>query len=314
MAMIYILIIIIPLLSINSSSVKEQKKMENNVTNQGDCKPSNDNLTMLPGILNLEPVTVTEGDIYSHTFESLQNWEKRKTAQRVLFENAEFSPDNVSIKNNILIIKAGYLKEKSGKCIDEFGGQVKFTKRNFGPADKYTYSAIMKPTNEPGVVSAFFMHLIDENTNNPGFCKNNNEIDIEVVKYGPEADPSLRGKIFAYFTSWTRALNPWGYKGEPCAADPAAWDQRQRESHGIQLDERFNKEFHKYSFTWKKDEILFYIDNKFMARHTKVIPQKECPLKINVWANQNWVGYSKNKSFNATTEIKQVSISSNEIK
>ena len=313
MKIIYIVLFVLPLFSING--IKQvHTNVKSKTPKQEICKPSNDGLITLPGILNLDPVTESEGDIYSHSFESLKNWEKRKTKPRVLFENAEFSPDNVTIKNNILNITVGYLKEKSTNCIDEFGGQVQFTKSIFSPGDEYTYSAIMKPTDKPGVVSAFFLHLIDKNTNNPGYCKNNNEIDIEVVKYGHEADPSLRGKIFAYFTSWTRALNPWGYKGDPCAADPATWDQRQRESHGIQLDERFTKEFHKYSFTWKKNEILFYIDDKFMARHTKIIPQKKCPLKINVWANQNWLGYSKNDSFTAVTQVKMVSISSKEIK
>ena len=90
MKIIYIIVIIIPLLSINNSSVKEQEKMGQIEVHQGDCKPSNDNLTILPGILNLEPVTESEGEIYSDSFGSLKNWEKRKTARPSFPANLRF--------------------------------------------------------------------------------------------------------------------------------------------------------------------------------------------------------------------------------
>lgn len=279
-----------------------------------ECNPSNDLTVMLPGIFNHKPVTECKGDILSESFSNLLNWEKRKSKARELFENASFSPNDVTIGKGVLTLRAAFNKIETTGCIDETGSQVTYTGKMFSPKDGYTYSIIMRPTDKDGIVSAFFVHRIDENTNNASYCKNNNEIDIEVVKYGPNADPSLRGKLFAYFTSWTRALNPWGYNGNPCAADPGAWDQRQRESHGIQLDERYTKEFHKYSFTWKENEIDFYIDDVFIVKHTKVIPQKECPLKINTWAGYNWLGYSTEKSFYGITSVKQVSVSSQSLK
>ena len=279
-----------------------------------DCKPTNDQSITLPGIFNHTPVTESSGDILLKSFENLKGWEKRKTDARELFENASFSPSSVNINNKILNLAAGFDKVTKEGCVVERGAQVTYAGRKFGPKDGFTYSAVMKPTNKAGVVSAFFVHLIDDNTNNPSFCNNNNEIDIEVVRYGSEAAPSLRGKLFAYFTSWQRALSPWGYKGNSCAADPAAWDQRRRESHGIQLHDRFTKEYHKYSFTWKENEIKFYIDDVFIVKHTKVIPQKESPLKLNAWAAQGWLGYSKNKPFNAVTKVKLISVSSKGIK
>ena len=279
-------------------------------TRTQNCKPTNDQSITLPGIFNHKPVTECSGDILLKSFENLKGWKKRKTKARELFENASFSKSNVNINNNILNLSAGFSKVTKAGCIDEKGSQVSYAGRKFSPKDEFTYSVIMKPTNKAGVVSAFFVHLIDDNTNNPLFCNNNNEIDIEVVRYGPEAHPSLRGKLFAYFTSWKRALSPWGYKGDPCSADPASWDQRKRESHGILLNDRFTREYHKYSFTWKKNEIKFYIDDTFIVKHTKVIPQKECPLKLNTWAVQGWLGYSKNKPFNAVTMVKLISVSS----
>lgn len=279
-------------------------------TRTQNCKPTNDQSITLPGIFNHKPVTECSGDILLKSFENLKNWEKRKTETRELFENASFPQSNVNINNNILYLTAGFNKVTKEGCIDEKGAQVTYVGSKFSPKDEFTYSVIMKPTNKAGVVSAFFVHLIDDNTNNPSFCNNNNEIDIEVVRYGPEAHPSLRGKLFAYFTSWKRALSPWGYKSNPCSADPAAWDQRKRESHGILLHNRFTKEYHKYSFIWKKNEINFYIDDTFIVKHTKVIPQKESPLKLNAWAVQSWLGYSKNIPFNAVTEVKLISVSS----
>lgn len=311
-------LIIIPLLAFlfflfNHSNENPKTKILNK-NQKAECKPSNDQTIMLPGVFSHNPIAECNGDILSESFSNLNTWQKRKTKARKLFENASFSPNDVNLKKGILILKADYNKIEPTGCIDESGSQIEYTGKMFSPKDGYTYSIIMKPTDKAGIVSAFFVHRVDENTNDSSYCQNNNEIDIEVVKYGPNADPSLKGKLFAYFTSWTRALNPWGYKGNPCAADPAAWNQRQRESHGIQLDERFTKEFHKYSFTWKSNEINFYIDDVFMVKHTKIIPLKECPLKINTWAGYNWLGYSKDKSFSGITEIKQVSVSSTGIK
>ncbi len=313
MKIILIPLLFFPFLLINHSA--ENTKMKSITKKQtGNCKPSNDETIMLPGVFSHIPIAECNGDILSESFSNLTNWEKRKTKARVLFENASFSPTDVNAEKGILTLKAGFNKIETNECFDESGSQIEYKGKIFSPKDGYTYSIIMKPTDKAGIVSAFFVHRIDKNTNNSFYCQNNNEIDIEVVKYGPDADPSLRGKLFAYFTSWTRALNPWGYKGDPCAADPNAWDQRQRESHGIQLDERFVKEFHKYSFTWKPNEIDFYIDDVFMIKHTRIIPQKECPLKINTWAGYNWLGYSKEKSFYGITQVKKVSVSSREIK
>lgn len=313
MKLIIIPLLFFPFFLISHST--EFTKMKSDAKKQTEpCKPSNDLTIMLQGVFNHNPITECKGNILSVSFYNLNNWEKRKTEARELFENASFSPNELTTKNGILNLKAGFNKIETPGCIDEYGSQVEYTGKMFSPKDSYTYSIIMKPTDKAGIVSAFFVHRIDGNTNNSSYCKNNNEIDIEVVKYGPNAEPSLRGKLFAYFTSWTRALSPWGYKGDPCASDPAAWDKRQRESHGIQLDERFVNEFHKYSFTWKPNEIDFYIDDVFMVKHTGVIPQKECPLKINTWAGYNWLGYAKEKSFSGITQVKQVSISSVRIK
>lgn len=281
---------------------------------QYKCIPTNDPTIMLDGVFNHEPITECEGDIYYKSFEDLNGWVKRETKSRELFENSSFSNSNVIIKNGVLNLKAGFNKATNNGCVDEFGSQVTLQNKKFGPIDGFTYSAIMQPTEKSGIVSAFFVHLIDENTNDPNVCNNNNEIDIEVVKYGSEVHPSLKGKLFAYFTSWQRAIRPWGYKDNSCAADPNAWDQRKRESHGIELNERFVKEFHKYSFTWTKSEIKFYIDDVFITKHTKSIPQVACPLKINSWASQGWLGYSKNKVFKAVTKIKEVSVSSIKVK
>jgi len=285
-----------------------------NNSNQNKCKPTYDQTITLPGVFDHKPVSECTGDIYYKSFENLNGWELRNTEARELFENPSFSPTYVTIKNNILNLSAGLNSISKDECVDEFGSQVTLQNKKFSPKDGYTYNIIMKPTDKPGIVSAFFVHLIDENTNDSNVCNNNNEIDIEVVKYGPEAHPSLRGKIFAYFTSWQRALKPWGYKGNSCSADPNAWDQRRRESHGIELNERFVKEFHKYSFTWTEKEIKFYIDDIFIIEHTKIVPQKQCPLKINSWATQGWLGYSKKRVFEGITKIKMVSVSSTGIK
>jgi len=283
-------------------------------SNKNNCEPTNDQTITLPGVFDHKPIAECEGDIYYKSFENLDGWELRNTEARELFENPSFSSSYVKIKNNILNLSAGLNSISNYDCVDEYGSQVKLQNKKFSPVNGYTYNIIMKPTDKPGIVSAFFVHLIDENTNNPNVCNNNNEIDIEVVKYGLEAHPSLRGKLFAYFTSWQRAIKPWVYKGNSCSADPNAWDQRRRESHGIELNERFIKEFHKYSFTWTKTEIKFYIDDTFVVEHTKIVPQKECPLNINSWASQGWLGYSKNKVFEGITKIKIVSVSSTGIK
>jgi len=283
-------------------------------TFQNKCIPTNDPTIVLGGVFDHEPITECKGDIYFKSFEDLNGWEIRNTKPREFFENSSFSESNVKIKSNVLNLKAGFNKITNKGCVDEFGSQVTLQNKKFGPKDGYTYSAIMQPTDKPGIVSAFFVHLIDENTNDQKVCNNNNEIDIEVVKYGPEAHPSLRGKLFAYFTSWQRALRPWGYKGNSCAADPNTWDQRKRESHGIELNERFVKEFHKYSFTWTTSEIKFYIDDVFITKHTNIIPQVECPLKFNAWASQGWLGYSIKNNFEGVTRLKQVCISTEEIR
>jgi len=57
-------------------------------------------------------------------------------------------------------------------------------------------------------------------------------------------------------------------------------------------------------------KIKFCIDDVFIVKHTKIIPQKKSPLKINTWAAQGWLGYSKNRPFKAVTKVKQVSVSS----
>lgn len=273
------------------------------------CTKFHEDLPPLTGTLSYSPIQDCQGDVINENFTNLQNWSKRITPARAIFENASFQDAAVRLNNgNLELVGGFYYYEQDPRCLQEGGGQVEYTLRQFSPDDEYTYSIIMKPTSQAGIVSAFFIHRIDENTNNPSVCKNNHEIDIEVIKYGQDADPTLRGKLYIYFTSWTRALNSWGMGNNPCQWNDQKWDDRQQETHGIQLDDRYTNEFHKYSFTWKRNRIDFFVDDNVVVTHTKVVPDKPGPLKINTWANHGWMQYSTSQLFEGVTQIRKVSV------
>jgi len=252
-----------------------------------------------------KPVLYCQGDALVESFKSnvWNKWEKRETAFRELYENAAFESKNVWIDNNVLKLKAKY-GGYDGECKYEYGGQITYKLEYFHPDEEYTYSIIMKPTSQAGVVSAFFVHYIDGNTRNPTTCKNNHEIDIEVIKMN-------NGELRVYFTTWTRARNAWGKDGIPCRWNNEKWNDRQHETNYIVLDERYTQEFHKYSFKWTKSKVEFYIDDVFIVAHETVVPNHPCPLRINTWANLGWAGLPLNTShFEAVTEVKKVCVSS----
>ncbi|ODS37287.1 MAG: hypothetical protein A7316_01845 [Candidatus Altiarchaeales archaeon WOR_SM1_86-2] len=286
------------------------KKEECEVIHAGYAQPENGG-RVVPGFEGVqfyrEPVLDCEGDVLNEDFsgqDAWSRWEKRDTDFRELYENASFLPGNVGI-TDVLNLKASYDGKDGSGCRLEYGGQVTYKPGEFSPDDEYTFSAIMKPTSQEGVVSAFFIHFIDGDTSDPGVCQNNHEIDIEVIKM---ADGELR----AYFTTWTRAVKVWG-GASGCEWIPEKWDDRQQEVNYIVLDERYAREFHRYSFKWMRDRIEFYIDDRFIVSHETVIPFHSAPLRINTWANLGWAGLpDETPSFIGSTEVKKVCISSSQ--
>jgi len=285
------------------------KKEECEVIHAGYAQPENGERAV-PGFEGVqfyhEPVLDCGGNVLNEDFSGgdvLSRWQKRDTGFRELYENASFLPDNVEVTGGMLKLKASYEGRNSSGCRLEYGGQVTYKPGEFSPDDECTFSVIMKPASQKGAVSAFFVHFIDGDTSDPRVCQNNHEMDIEVIKM---ADGELR----AYFTTWTRAVKVWG-GASGCEWIPEKWNDRQQEVNYIVLDERYAREFHKYSFKWMRDRAEFYIDDRFIVSHERVIPFRPAPLRINTWANLGWAGLpDETPSFTCAAQIKKVCISS----
>jgi beta-glucanase (GH16 family) len=254
------------------------------------------------------PVTTCTGNLLQEDFQDLRSWSPRTTAARELYENASFAPSAVSVSGGKLSITASIGKGDGTGCLDEHGGQVTYTTREFAASDGALFEAIMKPSGEKGVVSAFFAHGIEGNTRNPTTCQNNPEIDVEVIRMAS-------GELRVHFTTWTHSRNPWSPCG-PTVCEQGfnleLWDQRQQESNYILLDERFASEFHKYGFRWTPKAVEFFIDGEPVATHRTVVPAGPAPLKINTWFAQAWACRGKcpcEVSPSGTAEVEQVCVS-----
>lgn len=257
------------------------------------------------------PVTDCSGDIVfefnneNSTFCNNSNtsnycWIKKRGSRP-----AEFFPENVEIKNGVLKLR-GSIKEVADEY-KGYGGQILLCKRVFSPEESYTFSIIMKPTFERGIISAFFVYYNTdlcnedlpcnkdllcnnnhENTNQH-ICDNNHEIDIEILKL---KEKDGEEELYAYFTTWTRYIDK---------------QDARKESSYIILDDKFTKEFHKYSFRWLPDRVEFYIDDQLIITHKTIVPYHSAELFISTYGHPEWTGV--NSEVEGITEVEKVCIS-----
>lgn len=254
------------------------------------------------------PVTTCAGNVLQEDFQDLRSWALRTTAPRELYENASFAPPAVSVGGGKLSIMASFGKGDGTGCLDEHGGQVTYTPREFSASDGALFEAIMKPSGSKGVVSAFFAHRIDGDTKHPTSCQNNHEIDMEVIRMA-------NGELRAYFTTWIHSRNVWSPCG-PSACDQGFtleyWDDREQESNFVVLGDRFASEFHKYGFRWTPKAVEFFIDGEPIVTHRAVVPSGPVPLKVNTWFAEAWACAGKcpcDVSTSGTAEVEQICVS-----
>jgi len=281
----------------------------------GDCPPVHAGLAQgtNPRPLRADrfdhaPVTTCEGNLLQEEFQDLRSWGPRSTAARELYENAVFEPSAVSVGGGKLSITASLGKGDGTGCLDERGGQVAYTPREFSASDGALFEAVMKPSGSKGVVSAFFAHRIDGDTRNPTTCRNNHEIDMEVIRMAS-------GELRAYFTTWNHARSVWSPCGpSACESgfDLERWDDRQQESNYVVLGDRFASELHKYGFRWTPQSVEFFIDGEPMVAHRVVVPSGPAPLEVNTWFAQGWACAGKcpcDVSTSGTAEVERICVS-----
>ena len=232
-----------------------------------------------------------KGNIWNEDFSDLSSWYPRTTKPFYYFEGCAFDPDNVSTKKGTLKVKAYSTFKKKGNSWDHyFGGQVT-TKQKFSPAQNATFSCIMKPSGEWGIVNAFFMHdLDDDSLRSTDRCyENNHEIDIEIIRYDEK-------HLQCNFTTWKRA-----YQYLPGEDAPEYMSQKYDRincSSYVLLPLSYSNEFHKYGFKWSEEKIEFFIDDQMVSVHSKndpvlnVIPTHTTSLKINTWIG-DWANAGK---------------------
>ncbi|HYV45072.1 MAG TPA: glycoside hydrolase family 16 protein [Myxococcaceae bacterium] len=281
----------------------------------GECPPIHAGLAqgkdpkpVRAGRFDHAPVATCTGNLLQEEFQDLRAWSPRSTAARELYENASFEPPAVSVSGGKLAITASFGKGDGTGCLDEHGGQVTYAAREFAASDGALYEAIMKPSGEKGVVSAFFAHRIDGSTKRPTTCQNNHEIDVEVIRM---ADGELR----VYFTTWIHSRSVWSPCGPSVCEqgfNDAYWDDRQQESNFAVLSDRFASEFHAYGFRWTPQAVEFLIDGELLATHRVVVPSGPMPLKVNTWFAQAWACRGKcpcTVAASGTAEVERICVS-----
>ena len=146
---------------------------------------------------------------------------------------------------------------------DEFyGSELKTTTENFDFFHYGYFGTWMKPSNEVGTASTFFIYT-GENDNNP-----HDEIDVEFL-----------GK------DTTKVQFNWFHNGKG------------GHEHLYNLGFDASKEFHQYGFLWAKDKITWYIDLKPVYETNYDIPTTPCRIFQNFWKGNsadrgiiNWMG------------------------
>ncbi|MHA7900645.1 MAG: family 16 glycosylhydrolase [Henriciella sp.] len=124
------------------------------------------------------------------------------------------------------------------------------------------YETIMRPSGEPGVVSAFFTYT------GPWFGTPHDEVDIEFTGNRPSDIE------FNYFKSGVRGA----YARKDLGFDASA-------------------QMHLYAFDWLEDKIIWYVDGQEIYRtpvDRKDIPTHESKIFISAWAGADrvraWTG------------------------
>jgi endoglucanase len=138
------------------------------------------------------------------------------------------------------------------------------------------YSVKMKAISCPGVITSFFTY-----THNPW-----DEIDIEFL-----GEDTTKVQ-FNYYTNGV-GKHEYIYK----------------------LGFDASKDFHEYSFDWKKESITWYVDGVPVYRATKDIPKTDTYIMMNVWnvhSNvKEWAGEFDETKLPVTAEYKWVGYSPN---
>ncbi|WP_081667300.1 family 16 glycosylhydrolase [Butyrivibrio sp. MB2005] len=160
-------------------------------------------------------------------------------------EKLIWKPENVKYKNGKLVLSV----DSDGDI--RTGGEV-FSKESFGYG---MYEVNMRPIKNPGVVSAFFNYVKEDDTGT--------EIDIEFLGYDTT-------KVqFNYYTN--------GVSGE-------------RYLYDLGFDA--SEDYHTYGFNWMKDSIVWYVDNEPVYEANKNIPILEAPIAMDAWPTDDaeWAG------------------------
>jgi hypothetical protein len=223
------------------------------------------------------------GNMLTEEFTDLSSWNIRCSPPNQLWEPCAFDTENIQCVNGQLHLKTYSKYPGSGNEWDYYhGGQVTSKRQDFSPEMNATYSCIMKPSKEWGVVNAIFLQYIDTiNLRNIDRCNlNNHEIDIEIIRYDET-------QLKCMFSSWTRAYHYLPGEVQPAYIDPS-YDRIHCASY-LLLPLSYADSFHKYSLTWSKEKIDFYIDDQLASTHSKsqdslnVIPFHPSSLRINAW-------------------------------
>lgn len=268
--------------------------------NDMNCTYHNDPAYKLQ-FVESKAITDCEGNYWNDDLDNLNNWDKRTNKANELFEPCNFLPENVELDNGVLRIHA-YSKGKTGD--DYYGGQIT-SKPVFGPEQDATYSCIMKPSIEYGIVNAFFFHWMGDLKSTDRCEENNHEIDIEITR---DSETHLR----CAFTTWRRAQHYFATKQPVPDYESPEYDRIACTSY-ILLPISYAESFHKYGIKWSKERIDFYVDDKVVSTHKtddpvlKVVPTNPSHIKINTWV-ANWANKPQDRDVKGYCEVKKVCV------
>lgn len=210
------------------------------------------NISFLIFILSFSYVSTGEEgwrDDFDST--SLSSWEISNSASVFgsIEDNHEgnFRPENVEVKNGLLILELSQQKGKVGNNPDgiiSYGAEI--ATREYYSYGTYEWRMTM-PEGISGSVAAGFIYAKNSVT----------EIDFEVEGKQPD---------LLQMTSW----HTLDYS-ENTVKEVA--DMRQN--------------FKTYKFVWSPGNIKYYVDDKLLAEHTKNIPREKARIIINLWGTNN---------------------------